>query len=198
MQTIWLSPTGFVTGDPLLEISYPFVSHQDTVVTSKTTGDLKWISLGLPLPPNVRVDGVTICYQISNPNPQKPPTSSISQVRLVEMNTPDQAIVRHDDPTDLKSTSPDCHTSKVSDLVPSAAVTLTLRLNFQNTTDQIMLGAVGVNIQLATESSGSVQDFGAEGDGTNEAESECKTRAPIHWEWNPISWFLDMFNIGGQ
>src|SRR5262249_49825678 len=146
----WLSPTGFVTGDPILQISHPFVSHPNTVVTSKTTGDLKWISLGLPLPPNVSVEAVTICYQISNPDPQTPATSSISQVRLVEMNTPDQAIVRHDDPTELKSTSPVCHTSKVSELVPSAAVTLTLRLNFQSLTDQILLGAVGVNIELTT------------------------------------------------
>ena len=34
-------------------------------------------------------------------------------------------------------------------------------------------------------------DFGAEGDGANESESE--TRAPIHWEWNPYNWLLQMF-----
>src|SRR5262249_47494194 len=152
-----------------------------------------WISLGLPLPPNVSVEAVTICYQISNPDPQTPATSSISQVRLVEMNTPDQAIVRHDDPTELKSTSPVCHTSKVSELVPSAAVTLTLRLNFQSLTDQILLGAVGVNIELTTNPLMTAQDPGANGDAADEDRSECQTRAPIHWEWNPYNWFLEMF-----
>lgn len=129
METIWLSPTAYVTGDPSLRISYPFVSHPNTIVTSQTTGDFKWISMGLPLPSNVKIYEVIICYLVSNPQ------SFISQVRLTEMGTPDQAIVRHDDPTDLKSTSPECYTSKVGGLVPTAAVTLALRLNFQNEND---------------------------------------------------------------
>src|SRR5215472_12018214 len=136
MQTIWLSSAAFVTGDPDLHISYPFVSHPNTIVTSTATGDLRWISMGLPLPPAAIISGVTVCYQISNPDPQTPPASFISQVRLAEMTKPDKAIVRHDDATDLKSTSPDCYTSTVSPFAPTAAVTLSLRLNFQNTTDR--------------------------------------------------------------
>jgi hypothetical protein len=39
MQTIWLSPTNYTSGDPSLDLSYPYVSHPSTIVTSKTVGD---------------------------------------------------------------------------------------------------------------------------------------------------------------
>ena len=171
METIWLSPTDYVTGDPSLRISYPFVSHPSTIVTSTAPGDLKWVSIGLRLPPNVSIEEIIICYQISNPNPQIPPKSFISQARLVEMSTPNQAIVRHDDPTDLKSITPTYYPSKVGGYAPSAAVTLALRLNFQNTTDQILLGAVGVKFDTDDlEIKGprpwaDVRAYGAKGDG---------------------------------
>jgi len=41
MQTIWLSPVGYVTGDPTLRISYPYTSHPGTDVTCVSPGDLK-------------------------------------------------------------------------------------------------------------------------------------------------------------
>src|SRR5262245_59865343 len=106
MQNIWMSPTDYVTGDPTLVISYPFMAHPSTIVTCTAPGNFKWIWLGLRLPPNASIEAITICYQISNPNPQISPQSFISQVRLLEMGTPDKVTVRHDDPTDLKSTSP--------------------------------------------------------------------------------------------
>jgi hypothetical protein len=144
-ETIWLSPTAYVTGEATVKMSYPFASHRSTVVTCATPGDLKWISMGLPLPPNGKIEEIIICYEVSNPQ------SFISQVRLVEMTTPNQALVRHDDPTDLKSTTPTCYSSKVAGWAPTKAVTLELRLNFQNTKDQIRLGAVGVTFQPKAE-----------------------------------------------
>jgi Pectate lyase superfamily protein len=143
MQTIWFSPTEYVTGDPSLGISYPFASHSGTVVTCAAPGDLKWISMGLRVPPNVTIDEVIVCYQVSNPR------SYISQVRLVEMTTPDLATVFHDDPTPLNSTSPTSYNSRVTGITPVNAVLLELRLNFKNTTDAIRLGAIGVTIQPA-------------------------------------------------
>jgi hypothetical protein len=122
VQTIWLGPTNFVTGDPTLRLSYPFVSHPSTVVTCTAPGDFKWVSLGLRLPPEVQIDTVLICYEVSNAR------SFISQVRLVEMTTPERATVIHDDPTHLTSTAPATYSSAVSRLVPSGAVTLELRL----------------------------------------------------------------------
>jgi hypothetical protein len=145
MQTIWLSPTNFVTGDPTLRVSYPFVSHSSTVVTCTATGDLKWVSVGLRLPPDVQIEAVIICYEVSNAR------SFISQVRLTEMTTPDHANVIHDDPSHLTSTAPATYSSAIPGLVPSGAVALELRLSFQNTSDEIQLGAVGVNVHALTE-----------------------------------------------
>src|SRR6476659_9996142 len=101
-STIWLSPTDFVTGDSTLQISYPSVTHPNTTVTCNSLGDLKWISMSLRLPENVSIEEVTVCYQLSSTN------SFISQIRLTEMKTPDQAIVIHDDATDLQSITPIC------------------------------------------------------------------------------------------
>ena len=169
MHTIWLSPTEYVTGDLSLKISYPSVTHSNTIVICKNDpGDFKWISMGLPLPPNVRIKQVQICYQVSNPQ------SFISQVRLAEMSAPNQVIVRHDDPTDLKSTSPTCYSSNVGGYAPIAAVTLELRLNFWNTADQILLGAVGVEFETNNlEIKGprpwaDVRAYGAKGDGATD------------------------------
>ena len=76
-----------------MEISYPSVSHPHAIVPSTTQGDAKWIAMGLRLPPDVKIDEIILCYHASNPD------SLIAQVQLVEMTTPDHALVRHDDPT---------------------------------------------------------------------------------------------------
>jgi hypothetical protein len=118
METIWLSPTGFVTGDPTLQISYPFLSHPGTVVTCTAPGDLKWVSMGLRLPPNAKIEDVIISYEVSSPG------SFISQIRLADMTTPDHATVLHDDSTPLQSTSPASYTSHVGGLSAEGAATL--------------------------------------------------------------------------
>jgi Pectate lyase superfamily protein len=141
MQTIWLSPAGFVTGDPTLRVNYPFVSHPSTIVSCTEPGDFKWVSMGLRLPPGSQIDEIVICYEVSNAR------SFIAQVRLAEMTTPDRATVIHDDPGHLSSTTPTSHASNVAGVVPSGAVTLELRLNFQDAFDEILLGAVGINVQ---------------------------------------------------
>jgi len=41
-STIWLSPTDFVTRDSTLQVSHP-----NTTVTCTSSGDMKWISMGL-------------------------------------------------------------------------------------------------------------------------------------------------------
>ena len=63
--------------------------------------------MGLALPEKSTVEEIIVCYQVSNPQ------SFISQIRLSEIKTPEMAIVRHDDATDLKNTEPDCYVSKV-------------------------------------------------------------------------------------
>ena len=39
MQTLWVSPTAYVTGDPSLRVSYPTFSRPSTVVTCTALGD---------------------------------------------------------------------------------------------------------------------------------------------------------------
>ena len=68
--------------------------------------------MGLRLPPQIKIDEIILCYHVSNPE------SLIAQVQLVEMTTPDHALVRHDDPTGLKSPSPQCYRSKVGEFIP--------------------------------------------------------------------------------
>jgi len=161
MQTIWISPASYVSGDHTLEITYSFVSQPCTVIRCTNSGDLKWLTMGLPLPPDTQVEQVIIYYQLSNPQ------SFISQIRLVEMTTPDHVLVRHDDPTDLKSTTATSYVSAVTGLIPNAALMLELRLTFANTTDQIMLGAVGIVFRPSRRACCgiSVSQFGARGDG---------------------------------
>lgn len=141
METNRISPTGYVTGDPTLRVSYPSASHPSVVINCTSPGDLKWVSMGLPLPQDVAIEEVTVCYQLSSSQ------SFISQVRLVEMSTPDHASVLHDDPTHLTSTTPTCSSSKVGGIGATGAVILELMLNFKNTSDEIRLGAVGVTFQ---------------------------------------------------
>lgn len=140
-ETLWLSPTDFVTGDKSLRITYPSVTHPAVEVKATAPGDLKWISLGLKIPPFHEISAVQVCYQLSNSG------SFISQIRLAEMRTPDQAVVRHDDGTDLLSVQPTCYRSQLATgYRPDGAVLLELRLNFQNAVDTITLGAVGVEV----------------------------------------------------
>jgi parallel beta-helix repeat protein len=175
MQTLWLSPTEFVTGDPSLRLSYPYISHSYAIVTCTSPGDFKWIFMGLWLPENVAIEEIIVCYHISIQQTQQNQLSFISQIRLTEMMTPDKAIIIHDDGTGLKDTSPTCYTSHVDGKVPSAGstITLALRLNFKNTTDKIMLGAIGVKVLSTIQNYYvNVMDFGAKGDTKSVSDGE--------------------------
>jgi hypothetical protein len=107
-------------------------------VTTSAAGDLQWLNLPLIVPDNLTIKAVRVCYSLSSAS------SFISQVRLSEETVPPSASIRHDDGTDLTSTSPVCADSAVNNYQPNGAVTLSLRLNFANTTDRIDIGAIGL------------------------------------------------------
>jgi hypothetical protein len=174
---LWLSPTDFVSGDKSLRISYPSVTHPAVFVNAKTPGDLKWIYLGLRVPLYHDIQAIHVCYQLSNRR------SFISQVRLVEMQTPDQAVVRHDDPTDLLSTTARSYRSPlVRAFRPGAAVSLALRLNFGNVADTITLGAIGIEVlSHGHESVVRPEDFGAVGDGTTDDGPAIQAALVASW-----------------
>jgi hypothetical protein len=160
MTLMWQSPTDYVSGDSSLSLAYAWAAHPYTVVTCVAPGDLKWITMGLHLPQNCKIETILICYQLSSA------TSFVSQIRLTEMDTPDQATVIHDDPRDLQSVSPTVFSSDVGGKVPAPGKTveLGLRLNFQNLGDEIRLGAVGIKYHLAGTIN--LRDYGMHPDNT--------------------------------
>src|SRR5690242_8960965 len=162
-DTLWLSPTDFVTGDTSLTLSYPSVTPS-ALVRARTPGDLEWIHMGVNVPLYHEIQAVHVCYQVSNRR------SFISEVQLVEMQTPDQSVVRHRDRTALKSTTPTTYRSAlVRAFRPGAAVSLALGLKFGNVADTITLGAIGLEvISHSVESVIRPEDFGAVGDGEHD------------------------------
>jgi hypothetical protein len=160
MSLLWYGPSSWVSGDPTLKIDPPWSGHPWTRVSCTSPGDFKWVTMSLLLPYQAVVHEVIVCYQLQSSS------SFISQVRLVEMTTPDVAYVKHDDPTDLKSTTPASYTSVVDAFVPMAALTVELRLEFQSTADSIALGAVGLRMSASGCLTG-VTELTATGDETD-------------------------------
>jgi hypothetical protein len=174
---LWLSPTDFVTGEESLTLSYPSVTHPAVLVKARTRGDSKWIYLGLRVPLYHDIQAIHVCYQLSNRR------SFISEVQLVEMQTPDQSVVRHDDATDLLSTRPASYRSPlVRAFRPGAAVSLALRLNFGNVADTITLGAIGMEVLThRLESVIRPEDFGALGDGEHDDGPAIQAALVASW-----------------
>lgn len=87
------------------------------------------------------VIGVRLCYQLSNTR------SFVTQIRLaqVERETPLRAVVRLDDGKDLRARASTCVDSRKTSIDPKAGdLLLSLRVNFQNTGDQIRIHSVGL------------------------------------------------------
>ena len=148
-EIIWLSSASFASSDPTLVISYPPKLHADTRVRASQAGDFKWVVMPLVLSSKVEISAVHVCYQLTNT------ASFISQTRLSEMQAPPNGLVKHDDPTNLFSTSPTCYVSTVSGgYKPQGATTLSLRLKFGNTSDVIHLGAVGLELMPISGNTG--------------------------------------------
>jgi hypothetical protein len=114
------------------------------LVTAKSLvseSDEQWVQLGLTVPGGATIKGVVACYRVITTKPQ---STYISQTRLTEMTTPNVAIVRHDDPTKLTSTTPVCYTSKGSEFIVNGTITLALKMVFGSTSDQILIGGLSL------------------------------------------------------
>lgn len=102
---------------------------------------IQWVQLDLPVPTGSAARGITgveVCYQI---NTAAPGSTYISQTRLTEMTTPDQARVRMDDPTDRIDRGPACYSVPAA-ISPTGSIALHLRVIFGNARDEIVLGGV--------------------------------------------------------
>jgi hypothetical protein len=155
---MWINHLDFLAGDPSVFTSFNAVSApivgglSGLVITSTTTGEdaeeggNKVIEKGVQVPPWYLVTGVRVCYELTNPR------SFISQIRLAQLlNPPGTAMVVLDDGPDLTNPGPVCVDSAgplVSGSInPSAgALRLSLRVNFGDITDAIVLRGVGLNL----------------------------------------------------
>jgi hypothetical protein len=153
-KIMWINHFDLLPGDPSVTTSFNAVSSgvggglTGLVVHSSTTGENaqgggnKVVHMGLQVPPGYLIKGVRVCYELSNKR------SFISQIRLAQVQTPPaSAIVRLDDGTDQTNPGPICVDSTATTVDPSLGeVLLSLRVNFGNTSDKIVVRALGLHL----------------------------------------------------
>src|SRR5215216_1235508 len=151
---MWVNHFDLLPGDPSVTTSFNAVSSgvggglTGLVIQSSTTGENaqgggnKVVHMGLQVPPGYSIGGVRVCYELSNKR------SFISQIRLAQVQTPPQsAMVLLDDGTDQTNPGPICVDSAMTTVDPGAGeVLLSLRVNFGNTADKIVVRALGLHL----------------------------------------------------
>lgn len=147
-QWVTLPDTGFVSGDPTLTLTMPYVQQAFLSVKSSEAGDLKWIETSVPITMNEafkgtkRIDKVMLCYKTPNPG------TFISQIRLAQYAGPTSATVMSDDGTDLTSPTDQCYVSSFPAFRPEkGAIHLALRLFFADPSHKIWIGATAVHFK---------------------------------------------------
>lgn len=161
-QLMWIDHLGFLAGDPSVNVSFNAVSSgvggglAGLIIQSSTTGEEadgggnKVVETGLAVPPGYLVDGVRVCYQSSAAS------SFISQIRLAQVQDPPAtALVLLDDGTDLTAPGPVCIDSAApAEPVHPAdgAVLLSLRVNFGDIADKIVVRGVALHLAVDPES----------------------------------------------
>jgi hypothetical protein len=154
IETMWIDHLVFLPGDPSVQTSFNAVNSgvgsglSGLIITSSTLGDEaegggnKVVETALEVPPGLDIVSVRVCYENSNPR------SFITQTRLAQVqNPPSTALVLLDDPSHLNAAGPVCVNSQTTLVDPAkGSVLLSLRLNFGNTSDKIVLRAVGLNL----------------------------------------------------
>jgi hypothetical protein len=153
-HTMWIDHLVFLPGDPSVQTSFNAINSgvgsglSGLIITSSTLGNQgqgggnKVVETALEVPPGFDIASVRICYENSNPR------SFITQTRLAQVqNPPSTADVLLDDPTHLNAAGPVCVDSQATSVKPAkGSVLLDLRLNFGDTSDKIVLRAVGLNL----------------------------------------------------
>lgn len=149
-ESIWFSPLTAIPVGPagppsdLIVAPYccPSTAIKVTASEAVTDNDSQWVILGLTAQENKAIKAVQVCYQVDTSSPG---STFISQVRLSKMTGPGEALVIHDDSTDLSvSTSAVCYTSNTVKPKPKVggAITLELKMVFGSTSDAIRIGGV--------------------------------------------------------
>jgi hypothetical protein len=137
-EKFWFSPLTMTTSPATGLTIEPSLSPQTAIWITPATIGVFFVDLGLPLPSDVLIDSLTVCYFLQNS------ASFITQTRLTRMTTPDAANVLFDDATDRNAIL-DCYTIDVGNRAVAGAITLSLRLHFTNSAHAIEIGAVGIS-----------------------------------------------------
>ena len=139
-SVMWINHLDFLPGDPSVVTSFNASTVPPTidtgsaglVITSTTTGNNKVIEKGVQVPPWYLVTGVRICYELTSMQ------SYISQIALMQLQTPGAVTPVLVDGTDRTSTDPVCVDS-IAPMNPInqiygagyGALRLSLGLNFE-------------------------------------------------------------------
>ena len=116
------------------------------MINSSTLGDRdsfggnKLVQMALDLPRLTTIKGVRVCYQLTSSS------SFITQISLAQVqNPPSTAITLLDDGTDLTTPGPVCVDSRPTFIQSqNGSVLLSLRVNFKNLKDKIVIRALGL------------------------------------------------------
>jgi hypothetical protein len=149
---MWINHLDLVPGGLEVDTSYNSTTSgvgtglSGLIITSTTIGETftgggnKVVEKGLEVPPNYNITGVRVCYETTSA------LSFISQIRLDQLQDPPAtALVLLDDGTDLTNVGPICVNSAVTSVNPSqGAVRLSLRVNFGNIADKIVIRGLGL------------------------------------------------------
>ncbi len=150
--TMWINHLDFLSGD-ITKVATSFNANSGVgsglsglIIKASTTGE-GTVEKGLQVSPGFLISGVRVCYELSADS-----TSFISNISLAQLQNPPATVsVLLDDQTDLTGIGPICVDSAApsTPIDPSlGAVRLSLGVNFGNTTDRIVIRAVGLHLVL--------------------------------------------------
>jgi|SRR5215216_3629913 hypothetical protein len=151
-RTMWINHLDLLPGDPSVTTSFNAINSgvgsglSGLIIQSNTVGEIapgggnKVVETALEIPPKFEVKGVRVCYELSSNS------SYISQIRLAQVqDPPSSATVLLDDPTDLTNKGPICINSQPTSIDPSKGpLLLSLRVNFGQTSDKIVIRGLGL------------------------------------------------------
>jgi hypothetical protein len=153
-ELMWLDHLALLPGDPSVTTTFNAVSSgvggglSGLVIHSSTTGENaagggnKVVEMAVEVPPHYKVTGVRVCYELTSKK------SFISQIRLAQVKDPPaSAVVLLDDGTDQTNVGPVCVNSASTSIDPAAGpLLLSLRVNYGNTSDWIVVRGLGLHL----------------------------------------------------
>lgn len=135
-----LNGTQLLSGDPALKLDRPYYAHPSIQISAISIGEFQWVYLPLPLCIGNTIKEIVIYYNNTSAK------SYITQTRLTWQTLPNEAHVVFDDATHRNSLVPTSY-KVVTNLGVNGSMALMLRLNFANTSDLIIIGAIGIVYQ---------------------------------------------------